>query len=145
MKTAHVPVSEIPRAWHLVDADGQVLGRMAARLARVLMGKHRPIYSPHMDTGEFMVVVNAEKVVMTGKKGEDRVVRYHTGYVGSLKEIPMPRYKKDKPEEVIRLAVRRMLPKTKLGRAMISKLKIYSGMDHPHQAQNPTPLDWRTI
>ncbi len=145
MKTTYPKVDEIPRNWHLVDARDQVLGRMAARVARVLMGKHRPIYTPHLDTGEFVVVVNAEKVKVTGRKKEDRMLRYHTGYIGGLREIPLGKMLEDKPAEAVRLAVRRMLPKTKLGRQMLTKLKIYAGENHPHEAQNPQPLDWRTV
>lgn len=145
MKTAYPNINDMPQGWHLVDAENQVLGRMASRIARVLMGKHRPIYSPHMDTGEFVVIVNADKINLTGRKQEDRVVRYHTGWIGGLREIPMPRFKQQKPEEVVRLAIRRMLPKTKLGRRMLSKLKVYRGADHPHQAQNPQVLDLKTI
>ena len=145
MKTTYPKVTEIPRAWHLVDAEGQVLGRMAARIARVLMGKHRPIYTPQLDTGEFVVVLNASLVKVTGRKLEDRVIRYHTGWMGGLKEISLGDMLAKKPEEVIKLAVRRMLPKTKLGRQMMSKLKVYAGADHPHEAQRPQPLDWRSV
>ena len=142
MKTTHPNVRELPRAWHLVDAEGLVLGRMAARIARVLQGKHRPIYSPHIDTGEFVVVVNAEKVKLTGRKEETWIHRYHTQWPGGLREVPRSR---TRPEDVIRLAVQRMLPKTKLGRRMLGKLKIYSGAAHPHEAQVPKPLDLATV
>ncbi len=145
MKTTYPKVDSIPRSWHLVDADGQVLGRMAARLARVLMGKHRPIYSPHLDTGEYVIIVNAEKVKISGDKREKRMIRYHTGWVGGLKETTLGKKMKDKPADVVILAVRRMLPKTRLGRQMIKKLKVYAGADHPHAAQNPQPLDWKSV
>ena len=145
MKTTYPKVSDMPRGWHLVEAKDQVLGRMCSRLARVLMGKHRPIYTPHLDTGEFVIVVNAELVSMSGHKREQRLMRHHTGWIGGLKEIPVSKMMKEKPEDVIRLAVRRMLPKTKLGRRMLSKLKVYRGAEHPHEAQNPQPLDWKKI
>jgi large subunit ribosomal protein L13 len=142
MKTTTYPKeSDVPRGWHLVNADGLVLGRMATRIATILMGKHRPIYTPHIDSGEFVVVVNAKGVKTTGTKMEKRLVRHHTGWVGNLVEIPAAKLHKEKPEQLIELAVRRMLPKTKLGRRMLGKLKIYPGADHPHVAQNPVPLD----
>ena len=142
MKTTTYPKeSDVPRGWHLVNAEGQVLGRMATRIATILMGKHRPIYSPQLDTGEFVVVVNAKSVKLTGNKLQNRLVRHHTGWIGNLREIPAERVMKDRPEQLVELAVRRMLPKTKLGRRMLTKLKIYPGAEHPHAAQNPAPLD----
>ena len=132
---------EVQRSWHLVDAEGVVLGRMASRISRILQGKHRPIYTPHVDTGDFVVVVNAEKVLLTGKKMEQKVYHHYTGWVGGLKETSVKEILKKKPAEVVRRAVRRMLPKTKLGRRMGKKLKIYVGPDHPHEAQRPEPLD----
>jgi len=140
MKTTYPKESQVPRGWHLVDANGLVLGRMAVRIATILMGKHRAIYSPHIDTGEFVVVVNAAKVKLTGTKSQTRMVRHHSGYVGGLKERPAGKVLAEKPTELITLAVRRMLPKSKLGRAMLSKMKVYAGADHPHVAQNPKPL-----
>ena len=140
MKTTYPKEREVPRGWHLVDADGQVLGRMAARIATILMGKHRAIYSPHVDTGEFIVVVNAAKVKLTGTKLQNKMVRHHSGYIGGLKERPVARVLAEKPAEVITLAVRRMLPKSKLGRAMLKKMKVYGAAEHPHGAQNPKPL-----
>ena len=145
MKTTYPKQDEVPQAWHLVDATDQVLGRMAARIARVLMGKHRPIYSPHFDTGEFVVIVNAARVKLTGEKRQRRVIRHHTQWMGGLKEVSLEKMMQTKPENVVRLAVRRMLPKTKLGRVMFSKLKVYAGADHPHAAQKPQQLDWTTI
>jgi len=145
MKTPYPKQDAVPQAWHLVDAKDQVLGRMASRLARVLMGKHRPIYSPHFDTGEYVVVVNAAEVKMTGMKRQQRLVRHHTGWVGGLKEVPVQQMLTESPEDVIRLAVRRMLPKSKLGRQMLKKLKVYAGAEHPHAAQSPTPLDWTQV
>ena len=140
MKTTYPKESDVPRGWHVVDADGLVLGRMAVRIATILMGKHRPIWSPQLDTGEFVVVVNASKIKTTGAKLEKRFVRHHTGWIGGLKEIPATKMLAGKPDQLIRLAVRRMLPKSKLGRRMLGKLKIYSGAEHPHAAQNPKPL-----
>jgi len=133
--------SELTKAWHLVDAENVVLGRMASRLARILQGKHRPEYTPHIDTGDFVVVVNAKKVRLTGRKLDQKVYRRYTGWVGGLKETSVREMLERKPEEVIRLAVRRMLPKTSLGRNMLKKLKIYAGPDHRHEAQRPVPLD----
>lgn len=133
--------SELNRAWHLVNAEGVVLGRMASRIARILMGKHTPLYTPHVDVGDFVVVVNAEKVRLSGKKSLQKVYHHYTGYPSGLKETSVAKMLADKPEEVIRLAVRRMLPKTKLGREMLTKLKIYAGTEHPHEAQRPEPLD----
>jgi len=141
MKTTYPKEADVPRGWHLVNAEGQVLGRMATRIATILMGKHRPIYSPQLDTGEFVVVINAKSVKLTGTKLQNRLVRHHTGWIGHLREIPAARVMKDRPEELVTLAVRRMLPKTKLGRRMLTKLKIYPGAEHPHAAQNPAPLD----
>ncbi|MFO0984095.1 MAG: 50S ribosomal protein L13 [Planctomycetota bacterium] len=131
---------EVAQRWHLVDADGQVLGRLAAKLAVLLMGKHRPTYTPHVDTGEFVVVVNADKVTITGNKEANRTVYWHTGFMGHLREMPLGKFKEQNPEEVVYRAVRRMLPKSKLGRQMLSKLKVYRGAVHPHAAQKPEPL-----
>lgn len=140
MKTTYPREGEVPRGWHLIDADGLVLGRVATRVAEILMGKHRPIYSPHVDTGEFVVIVNAAKIKLSGAKRERRVVRHHSGWVGGLKEIAVDTMLKRKPERVFELAVRRMLPKSKLGRRMLLKLKVYAGAEHPHAAQSPKPL-----
>ena len=140
MKTTYPREGAFPRGWHLIDAEGQVLGRMAVRIATILMGKHRPIWSPQLDTGEFVVVVNASKVKTTGTKIDRRLVRHHTGWIGGLKEIPASKMLAKKPDELILLAVRRMLPKSKLGKRMLTKLKVYAGAEHPHAAQNPKPL-----
>lgn len=141
MKTTTQATPEtVSREWWQADADGQILGRLAVRVARTLMGKDKPIYTPHVDTGDFVVITNAEKIRVTGRKAEQKVYRHHTGYVGNLVEIPYERMLEENPTEVLRLAVRRMLPKTKLGRKMLTKLKIYAGSDHPHAAQNPKPL-----
>lgn len=141
MKTYMAKASEVEPGWFLVNAEENVLGRMAARIAIVLQGKHKPIYTPHCDTGDFVVVVNAEKVKITGTKVENRKIRWHSGFIGGLKEVSLKRFMEKKPEDVVRLAVRRMLPKTKLGRKMIKKLKIYRGAEHPHAAQAPKTLE----
>jgi large subunit ribosomal protein L13 len=127
--------------WLLVDASQYVLGRMATRIARILMGKHKPIYTPHVDMGDFVVVLNAAKVQVTGKKQRNKIYQRYTGWVGGRKEETMASLLERKPEEVIKLAVKRMLPKTKLGRAMLDKLKIYRGTEHKHQGQNPQPYE----
>ncbi len=124
----------------MVDADGQTLGRLASRVARVLLGKHRPSYVPYLDTGDFVVVTNAEKVVLTGRKSEEKVYHRHTGYPGGLKSISARDLSAKYPERLIEDAVRGMLPKTKLGRRQFRKLKVYRGASHPHQAQQPKPL-----
>jgi large subunit ribosomal protein L13 len=127
-------------AWHVVDASQEVLGRMATRIARILQGKHKPTYTPHADTGDFVVVVNAEKIQVTGRKAADKVYRNYTGYHGGLVEQPFSRLLERHPTDIIKLAVRRMLPKTDLGRHMLSKLKLFAGPTHTHHAQNPQPL-----
>ena len=131
---------EVPRRWHLVDAEDQVVGRLANSVATVLMGKHRPQFTPHVDTGEFVVVVNAAKVRFTGKKLDGKNYYSFTGYPSGLRIKTAREMMAKKPEDVIYLAVRRMLPKTKLGKQMVRKLKIYAGADHPHQAQAPAPM-----
>jgi len=128
---------EIEQKWFLVDAKGKTLGRLATRIAILLRGKHKPIFTPHVDTGDFVVVVNAEKVNLTGKKWEEKFYIYHTGYPGGLKSTSAGKVKKTKPQRLITMAVQGMLPKTKLGKKMIKKLKVYSGEAHPHQAQQP--------
>ncbi|RKY22267.1 MAG: 50S ribosomal protein L13 [Planctomycetota bacterium] len=140
-KTYHAKPGEVQPAWHLIDADGVVLGRMAARIATILQGKHHARYTPHVDTGDFVVVINAQKVVLTGKKATDRMHRWHTGYIGGLKEIPAGEMREQDPRRLVELAVRRMLPKTKLGRQMLKKLKVYRDADHRHEAQQPVPMD----
>lgn len=145
IKTYHAKAGEVLPNWHLIDADGAILGRMAARIAVLLQGKHHGRYTPHVDTGDFVVVVNAGKVVLTGNKADDRMHRWHTGFPGGLKEVSAGSMRSRQPERLIELAVRRMLPKTKMGRQMITKLKIYSGTDHPHEAQRPVPLSQTTF
>lgn len=134
---------DLDPAWHLVDADGKILGRMAARLAEILQGKHKSTYAPHIDTGDFVVVVNVEKTAFTGRKLEQKIYQWHTGRPGGLKTATLADRMAKKPQEVLRDAVRRMMPKTTMGRKMIKKLKIYKGPDHPHAAQRPGPLDLR--
>ncbi len=140
-RTYSAKPSEVEQGWHLVDAEGLALGRIASRIARILQGKHRPIYTPHVDTGEFVVVVNAEKVLLTGRKKDQKVYHHYTGWAGGLRETTVRSMLEKKPTQVITLAVRRMMPKTKLGRRMFKKLKVYAGPDHRHEAQNPRPLD----
>ena len=132
---------DITRAWHVVDADGLVLGRLATEVARILRGKHKPIFAPHMDTGDHVIIVNADKIVLTSDKAEKKVLYHHSGYPGGLRSTRYTDFMAAKPEEVVRKAVKGMLPKNRLGRAMISKLKIYGGPTHPHVAQGPVVLD----
>jgi len=131
----------VERKWHHVDATDKVLGRLASDIAVVLMGKHRPIYTPHVDTGDFVVVTNAEKVHLSGNKWEQKKYTWYTGYPGQKSETAATRMEK-KPTQILRDAVRRMLPKNRLGRQMLSKLKLYAGPDHPHQAQQPESRDF---
>jgi large subunit ribosomal protein L13 len=133
----------VERKWHLIDADGQTLGRLATEIARLLRGKNKPQYTPHIDTGDFVVVVNAEKVIVTGKKAEQKVYYRHTGYPGGLKQTSYEAMLERKPTEILRRAVRGMMPKTRLGRQQLKKLKIYAGPEHPHEAQNPQPYEVR--
>jgi len=131
--------SDVQRAWHVVDADGLVLGRMASEVARLLRGKHKPIFAPHLDTGDHVIVVNASKVVLTAGKEAQKVAYRHSGYPGGLKRVSYSDLLARDPEEVVRRAVRGMLPKGPLGRSMAKKLKVYAGPDHPHAAQLPQP------
>ena len=140
MKTYSVKAGEIERRWFVVDAEGKVLGRIASEIARILRGKHKPTYTPHLDTGDFVVVVNAEKVALTGRKAEQKTYFRHTGYMGNEKFIPFKQMLDKHPERVIELAVKGMLPKGALGRQMYTKLRVYAGAEHPHQAQQPEPL-----
>ncbi|MBI3457136.1 MAG: 50S ribosomal protein L13 [Candidatus Rokubacteria bacterium] len=141
MPTPMPKKESVARKWYLVDAEGRVLGRLAARVATLLMGKHKPNYAPHLDVGDHVVVINAAKVQLTGKKLTDKVYRWHTGYIGGLREVPAGTMLRENPERMVEWAVTGMLPKTKLGRAMAKKLKIYRGSEHPHVAQRPEPLD----
>ena len=141
MKTYQATKEELDRKWYLVNAEGKVLGRLSTELAKILKGKNKPIYTPHLDTGDFVVVVNAAKVTLTGKKLKDKIYYHHTGYPGGIKQVSAEKLLAKKPTEMIRMAVKGMLPKNSLGRQMIRKLKIYSGPNHPHEAQRPIPLE----
>jgi large subunit ribosomal protein L13 len=132
---------EVEKKWYVVDANGKILGRLATQLATRLRGKHKPIFTPHADTGDFIILVNAEKVSMTGNKWDKKIYYHHTGYTGGLKQISAKKLREKRPEDIIRFAVRRMLPKNSLGRRQLKKLKIYSGPHHPHQAQQPEILE----
>jgi len=140
-KTEVAKKQDIEKRWYLIDAADKTLGRLASEVAKILMGKNKPIWTPNVDTGDFVVVVNASKVRVTGKKLDDKVYYKHSGYLGGLKKETLRSLMNRKPETVVTLAVRGMLPKTKLGRQMIKKLKVYKGSEHPHSAQNPQPVD----
>ena len=140
MKTYQATKEELDRKWYLVNAEGKVLGRLSTELAKILKGKNKPTYTPHLDTGDFVIVVNAGKVTLTGKKLKDKIYYHHTGYPGGIKQINAEKLLAKKPTEMIRIAVKGMLPKNSLGRQMLRKLKIYAGPDHPHEAQKPISL-----
>lgn len=140
MPTSQPKADEIVRKWYLVDARNKVLGRLASRVARILRGKHKPHFAPHLDVGDHVIVVNAEKVHLTGRKLTDKVYRWHTGYIGHLREVTAGKLLQTHPERVIEWAVQGMLPKGRLGRDMAKKLKVYRGSEHPHAAQKPEPL-----
>ncbi len=140
-QTFYAKPGEVERGWKVVDAEGVPLGRLAVEIATVLMGKHRPEYSPHVDTGEFVVVTNAKKVALTGRKAEQRMKLRYSRYPGGLKAEPYGALRERRPERLVEDAVRRMLPKNRLGRHMLTKLKVYGGPDHPHQAQQPARLE----
>jgi large subunit ribosomal protein L13 len=141
MKTYSAKPADIRRDWYLVDATGQTLGRLSTEIARRLRGKHKPMYTPHADTGDYIVVVNAEKVRVTGNKLKDKMYHHHTGYIGNLKSISLEKQLKQHPERVIEHSVKGMLPKGPLGRQMMSKLRIFAGAEHTHTAQQPIPLE----
>lgn len=141
MKSFVAKPAEIERKWYVVDAEGKTLGRMSSEIAKILRGKHKAIYTPHVDTGDFVIVINADKVVLTGKKLDQKMYRWHTGYVGHLRERTYRQMMEKKPEEVVRHAVKGMLPKNSLGRQMFTKLKVYAGTEHGHQAQKPEMLE----
>lgn len=141
MRTYSPKASEITRKWFVVDADGLVLGRLSTEVARLLRGKHKPIFAPHLDTGDHVIVVNAERVVLTSDKADKKLVYRHSGYPGGLKSRTFAEAQAARPEEAVRRAVRGMLPKNRLGRQMLTKLKVYSGPDHPHSAQQPETID----
>lgn len=140
VKTLHKKGGEVERSWYIVDANDLILGRLATRIATVLRGKHKPIFSPHLDTGDFVVVINADKVKLTGKKEEQKEYFRHTGYPGGGKFTGVAEMRAKHPERIIEHAVKGMLPKGPLGRQQFKKLKVYAGSDHPHEAQKPQPL-----
>lgn len=141
-KTYMAKPGEVTREWYVVDAEGETLGRLAARVARVLRGKHKPSYTPHVDVGDFVIVVNASKVEVTGRKMDHKKYYRVSGYPGGLKATTLREKMESAPEEVIKHAVKGMLPRTPLGRKMFKKLKVYAGPEHPHQAQQPKPFKW---
>ncbi len=141
MKTFSAKPAEVKRDWYIIDAEGKTLGRMATEIARRLRGKHKAEYTPHVDTGDYIVVVNAEKVAVTGNKRTDKMYHRHTGYIGGLKSASFEKVIEEKPTQVIQLAVKGMMPKGPLGRAMLRKLKIFAGTEHNHIAQQPKQLD----
>jgi|SRR4051794_9880169 len=140
MSTPFPSSNDIPRKWFVLDAQNVVLGRLATRVAMMLMGKHKPTYTPFLDTGDHVIVINADKVRLTGAKEEDKMYRRHTGYPGGLKEVTAKRMRQTRPERMIELAIQGMLPKTKLGKQMYRKLNVYGGGKHPHQAQQPVDM-----
>jgi large subunit ribosomal protein L13 len=141
VKTFSAKPQDIERKWFVVDAQGQTLGRLATRIATLLRGKHKPIYTPHMDCGDYVIVVNADKIQVTGQKLEQKMYYRHSGYPGGLRQVSLRRQLQVHPDRVIEAAVRGMLPKNRLGRKMFRKLKIYAGPTHPHEAQQPTALE----
>jgi large subunit ribosomal protein L13 len=141
MKTFSAKPAEVIRDWYVVDAEGKTLGRLSTEIARRLRGKHKPEYTPHVDTGDYIVVVNAEKVRVTGNKEQDKIYYKHTGYIGNMKSISLGKLRIRRPELIIETAVKGMLPKNPLGRAMFRKLKVYAGPAHQHQAQQPKLLE----
>ena len=141
MSTSMPKESDIQRKWFVVDAEGQVLGRLATRIATILRGKHKVTFSPHLDVGDHVVVINAEKIQFTGRKLKNKLYQWHTGYIGGLKEVNAETMLRTHPDRVIEWAVEGMLPKNRLGRAMAKKLKVYRGAEHPHDAQQPQPLE----
>ena len=141
MKTYSVKANEIKREWYLINAEGKTLGRLASEIAKILKGKHKPIYSPHLDCGDYVIVINAEKIHVTGRKLDQKIYYRHSGYPGGLKSITLREQLAKHPERVIKAAVKGMLPKNRLGRKMLKKLKVYAGDSHPHQAQKPKVLE----
>lgn len=137
MKSYMAKTNEVEKKWHVIDAEGKVLGRLASEVSTLLTGKNKPTYTPHIDTGDFVIIINADKIKLTGKKLEQLNYTYHTGYPGGLKQVPYKRLMEEKPGKIVELAVKGMLPKNKLGRAMMKKLRVYSGTEHNHEAQQP--------
>ena len=142
MKTFSAKPAEVKRDWYVVDADGKTLGRLSTELARRLRGKHKAEYTPHVDTGDYIIVINAEKVRVTGNKEKDKIYYRHTGYIGNMKSVSLGKLRQTHPERIIETAVKGMLPKNPLGRAMFKKLKVYAGGEHGHQAQQPKLLEF---
>lgn len=140
MRTYTPRASDITRAWFIVDADGQTLGRLATRIATVLRGKHKPTFTPHLDMGDHVIVINADKIVLTGSKAEQKLYHAHSGFPGGLRSVPFAMMLERKPTQIVEAAVKGMLPKNKLGRQMGTKLKVYAGAEHPHAAQQPVSL-----
>ncbi|RME86277.1 MAG: 50S ribosomal protein L13 [Caldilineae bacterium] len=140
-KTYSAKASEIEREWFVVDAEGKTLGRLATEIARILRGKHKPIYTPHVDCGDYVIVINADKIRVTGKRLDQKIYYRHSGYIGGLKSTSLRTMLERHPERVLELAVKGMLPKNRLGRKMFKKLKVYARPDHPHAAQQPKPLE----
>lgn len=141
MKSTMAKAKEVERKWYVVDAEDKVLGRLASEVASILRGKNKPIFTPHVDTGDFVIVVNADKVRLTGRKWDQKVHAYHTGYPGGRREISYKEMRDKHPERIVELAVKGMLPKNRLGRQMYKKLKVYAGAEHPQQAQQPEELN----
>lgn len=141
MKTYHPKPEEIEQRWYLLDAKDQILGRLASKIATILRGKHKPTFAPNVDGGDFVVVINAKEIILTGKKLRTKVYYRHSGYPGGLKSTTPEKLLKEHPERILQMAVKGMLPKNKLGDALLKKLKIYAGPNHPHQAQRPEPLN----
>ena len=137
MKSYVAKPSDIQRAWYVIDAEGETLGRLATVAATLLRGKHKPTFTPHIDTGDYVIVINAEKIAVTGKKRQDKIYKHYSGYPGGLKEVSFERLLEKKPEEIVRHAVKGMMPNGRLGRQMYKKLKVFKGPEHPHQAQKP--------
>ena len=141
MKTFSAKPAEVRRDWYVVDATGKTLGRLSTEIARRLRGKHKPEYTPHVDTGDYIVVVNAEKIRVTGNKLKDKIYHHHTGYIGNLKSVPLEKLLEEHPERALEKAVKGMLPRGPLGRKMFSKLRVFAGPEHKHTAQQPIPLE----
>ena len=141
MKTYSAKAETVKREWFVVDATDKILGRLSTEIARRLRGKHKPEYTPHVDTGDYIVVINAEKIRVTGNKETDKLYQHHTGYIGSLKSVNLATLRKNHPDRIIKQSVKGMLPKNSLGRAMFKKLKVYAGSTHEHAAQQPQPLE----
>ena len=141
MRTFSAKPAEVKRDWYVIDAEGKTLGRLATEVARRLRGKHKPEYTPHVDTGDYIIVINAEKIGVTGNKESDKMYYHHTGYIGNLKSVSLGKLRKTFPDRIIRKAVEGMLPRNPLGRAMYKKLKVYAGSSHDHQAQQPKVLE----